>query len=62
MLMALPSKSMTFLSIPAHKSPEILVCQGTPAAVLMQANIYTNTLNKGGSSDPGTQSAVGRTA
>jgi hypothetical protein len=38
------------------------VCQGTPAAVLTQANIRASALNKGGSGDPGAQSAVGHTA
>jgi hypothetical protein len=33
-------------------------CQGTPAAVLMWANICMSALNKGSSSDPGMRSAV----
>jgi hypothetical protein len=37
-------------------------CKGTPAAVPTRVNIRTGTLNKGGSSDPGVQSAVGRPA
>jgi hypothetical protein len=38
------------------------ICQGTLAAVLMRVNIHASTLNKGGSGDPGVQSAVGHTA
>jgi hypothetical protein len=34
-------------------------CKGTLVAVPTQANICVGTLNKGGSGDPGTQSAVG---
>jgi hypothetical protein len=37
-------------------------CQGTLAAVPMRANIRASALNKGGSGDPGAQSAVGHTA
>jgi hypothetical protein len=37
-------------------------CKGTPAAVPTRANICVSTLNKGGSGDPGAQSAVGRPA
>jgi hypothetical protein len=39
-----------------------IVCQGTPAAVPTRVNIRASALNKGGSGDPGAQSAVGRTA
>jgi hypothetical protein len=34
-------------------------CQGTLAAVPKRVNICASALNKGGSSDPGTRSAVG---
>jgi hypothetical protein len=37
-------------------------CQGTLAAVPMRASIRVSALNKDGSGDPGTQSAVGCTA
>jgi hypothetical protein len=41
--------------------PGTSYCQGTPAAVPTRANIRVSALNKGGSGDPGAQSAVGRT-
>jgi hypothetical protein len=40
----------------------LVFCQGTLAAVPTQVNIHMSTLNKGGSSDPGAQSAVSHPA